>query len=449
MADRVTETMDGTLGHFWLDFEDIYNVEKSLDGYVRFADDNSFDISTLRTLEASRDFGGSAAGLPQPDAVYGMTGISQSVFFDRKRVSQNNVIGGLRASTQTIRMRGIVVNAPLDIVEDTRFIGVEVWIPEVTRWSDLQGVSEHVERYEDSLPKVYTASTVEVEALEIEIRRGLKLTLDTTWSVEGPADRRTLSTPLVVGTSSNTPRSWHQHLVPLMAVQDLISLAYEGFVLAEHGTVEFKCKEEEGARQRPGMWNSRLMTIPHGVSRPDEMTKFPLFHLRHIGGVKGLRNWIRLTHKFPRATGPVANKYRYGTSGVEVRLLEIALGLEYWTKVHNELGRAWAQPRRLTRRQYEPLPMSVGRHVGPAFADFVGDLAKWSDLFWNTYNHLKHVPSFDYSPNDVRILGDTGALLLLGELLNRVAGNKRPMEMLCRNLRTEDLKQNVRELVNR
>jgi hypothetical protein len=66
MADRVRETMDGTLGHFWMDVDDIYNVEKSRDGYVRFADDNLFHVSTLRTLEVGREFGGSAAGLPWP-----------------------------------------------------------------------------------------------------------------------------------------------------------------------------------------------------------------------------------------------------------------------------------------------------------------------------------------------------------------------------------------------
>jgi hypothetical protein len=380
--------------------------------------------------------------------MYGMTATAQSLFFDLAGVSQNNVLGP-RASTQTVRMRGVVVNVPFDILENRHFIAVEVWMPEVTLWSGLEGVSERVERYEDNRPKTYTASTIEVESLEIEIRRGLKLTLDTTWSVEGPSDKRTLSTPLVVGTSSKTPRSWHQHLVPLIAVQDLISLAYEGFVPAEHGTVQFKCREEEGPHELSKMWNSRLMTVPRGVSRPDSMTRFPLFRLHHIGGLKGLRNWIRLDHQYPRATGPIANMYRYGTNGVEVRLIELALGLEYWTKVHRELGRAWAQPRRIRRRTYESLPMSVGRHVGPAFADFVGDLMKWSDLFWETYNHLKHAPTFEYSPNDVKILADTGALLLLGELLNRIAGNRRPIEILCRSHRNEDLKRNVRELVDR
>ena len=162
--------------------------------------------------------------------------------------------------------------------------------------------------------------------------------------VEGPDDKRMLSTPLVAGTASKTPRSWDQHLVPLIAVQDLINLAYEGFVPAEHGTVQFKCRDDGQPRSTPRMWNSRLMTVPRSVSRPESMTDFPLFHLQNIGGIRGVRNWIRLDQDYPRATGPVTNVYRYGASGAEVRLIEIALGLQYWTNVHNERGRAWAKP---------------------------------------------------------------------------------------------------------
>jgi hypothetical protein len=91
--------------------------------------------------------------------------------------------------------------------------------------------------------------------------------------------------------------------------------------------------------------------------------------------------------------------------------------------------------------------MSVGRHVGPAFNEFVGDLEGWSDKFWDAYNSLKHAPTFEYDPHDIQTLGDTGVLLLLGALLNRVAGNKVPMNVLCRSHRMEHLKHNVRKLV--
>jgi hypothetical protein len=445
MADRMRETMGGTLGHFWTDLKDVYEFDKSSDGYVRLVDDSLFHVGTLRTREFGREVRTNRQRLPRPDAIYAMTASTRSMFFDIAGVSRTNVIGQA-ASTQTIRTRGIVVDVPFAVLEDKDFTEVEVWIPEVTLWSGLEGVSERVEFYDDSRPKGYTASTVHVEPLEIEIRRGLQLTLSTTWSVEGPADKRVLSTPLVIGTVSKTPRTWQQHLVPLIAVQDLINLAYQGFVPAEHGTVEFKCRADDQPRQTPRLWNSRLMTVPTGVSRPDSMTEFPLFHLDNIG-VRGVRNWIRLDHNYPRATGPITNTYRYGASGAETRLIETALGLEYWTKVHKELGRAWAQPRKLRKKTYEPLPMSIGRHVGPAFTEFVGDLYKWSDRFWETYNSLKHAPAFEYDSYEMGLLADSGALLLLGALLNRAAGNKTPMKVICDSHRTYMIGYNMRKLL--
>lgn len=448
MTDRLRETMDGTLGHFWTDLADVYELSKSNEGYVKLADDNLFHVGTLRTQEVVADIGNNTDRMSQPEAVYAMTGSTRSIFFDIAGVSQNNV-WGQRASTQTVRTRGVVVNVPFTVLEDSDFLAVKLEVPEVTRWSGFVGVHERVERHGDNRLKRYTAATVDVQPIEIEIRRGFTLKLDTTWHVDGPTDRRTLSTPLVVGTSAKTPKPWHDHLIPLMAVQDLISLAHEGFVAASRATVDFNCADDGRPRETPELWNSRLMALPRrgSVSRPESMTEFPLFHLAHIGGVRGLRNWIRLDRQHPRATGPITTAYRYGTSGVEVRLIEIALGLEYWTKVHKELGREWAQPRKLRKKTFEPLPMSIGRHVGPAFTEFVGDLYKWSDRFWETYNSLKHAPTFEYNPYEVQLLGDTGALLLLGALLNRVAGNRIPMKVLCNSHRTHTTGYDMRELL--
>ena len=89
--------------------------------------------------------------------------------------------------------------------------------------------------------------------------------------------------------------------------------------------------------------------------------------------------------------------------------------------------------------------MSIGRHVGPDFAEC--DLGKWSQLFWDTYNSLKHAPNFEYDPHEVGLLGDSGALLLLGALPNRVAGNKIPMKVLCESHRTHMFGYNMRKLL--
>jgi hypothetical protein len=281
MADPVRETMAGALGYFWTDLNDVFKLDRASHGYVRLVDDELFHVGTLRTLEFVREIGRNQDRLPRPVAMYGMTESTRAIFFDMAGVSRSNVLGQ-QASTQTVRTRGVVVNVPFAVLENPDFKEVKVWIPEVTLWSGLQGASETVEFYDDERQKGYTASTVHVEPLEIQIRRGLKLTLGTTWSVEGPDDRRVLSTPLVFGTTSATPRTWQQHVVPLIAVQDLINLAYEGFVAAGHGTVQFQCKDDGQPRQTPQMWNSRLMAVSRGVSRPKSMFihRVPLPHAR-------------------------------------------------------------------------------------------------------------------------------------------------------------------------
>lgn len=444
--DPLRDTMAGTLGHFWHDLGDArrLDISRSSDGFVRLVDGTLFHIETLRTREEWEHFGSDVSQLPTPEVAYGMTNVTRSVFFDLAGVAQSNVMGS-RASTQTVRTRGVVTGVPLSRIASGEFTEVEIRIPEVTLWSGLVGIDESVDRYEDGRSKTWQASIPHTETLELAIRRGLNLTLSTTWSVEGPADRRILSTPLVVGTHSVRPRPWDEHLAPLLAVQDLINLAYEGFVTAERGNVQFRYDDDGQPHQRPQMWNSRLMTLPRSAKAPESMTQFPVFTLRQIGGVRGLRNWIRLDERYPRATGPLSSLYRYGAGGVEMRLAALALGIEYWTKVHSSAGAKWAQP----ARKKEPMPMAIGRHVGPAFAEFVGDLEAWSELFWRTYNQLKHAPNFEYDPYEIHLLGESGALLLQGVLLNRVAGNRKLMKVLCESHRNHRLMSSVQKLVGR
>jgi len=49
--------MNGTLGHFWTELTDVYNFDRSNDGYVRLVDDTIFHIDTLRTKQYLAEFG--------------------------------------------------------------------------------------------------------------------------------------------------------------------------------------------------------------------------------------------------------------------------------------------------------------------------------------------------------------------------------------------------------
>lgn len=434
--------MDGTLGHFWTELADVYKFGRSNDGYVRLVDDAIFHIDSLRTKQYIEGFGQNEELLSSPAAVYAITGTIPSLFFDSAGISRQNVMGDA-ASTQNIRMRGIVTGAPLDNIADSKFVSVKMTIPEVSRWSGLVGITESFERDPNGRSNNWSAKTRNFPPIEVSIRRGHKLVLSTTWSVEGPSDKRILRAPLEIGSISERPMPWHEHLKVLMSVQDLINLAYEGFVPAEDARVNFEYKDGKPPLRGPQMWNSRLMTIPVGAQSPKSMTEFPMFYLAHIKGAVGLRNWIRLDRQHSRATGPVTKRYRFGTASAEVRLIEVAVGIEYWTAA-NRRTTQWA-----TRRGNEPLPAALGRYVGPAFAEFVGDLDIWARKFWKMYNSLKHVPNYEYDIYEVFALANSGALLLQGALLNRVALNKQLMKAICDSHRTYNLRQMTQEVVNR
>jgi hypothetical protein len=110
--------MEGTLGHFWTELSDVYNLDRSRDGHVRLVDGSVFHVSTLRTREFNSEFGRNRDRLQLPEAVYAMTAGTRAIFFDVAGASQSNVMGQ-RASTQTVEK----LSRPVDrgVSGDLRF----------------------------------------------------------------------------------------------------------------------------------------------------------------------------------------------------------------------------------------------------------------------------------------------------------------------------------------
>lgn len=110
--------MDGTLGYFWMELGDVYDLNKSHDGHVRLVDGALFHIDALRTLEHNRRVGTYQDRLSLPESVYAMTPSTCAIFFDIADVSQSNVIGP-RAPTRAVRTRGVVVNVLMAVLTDS------------------------------------------------------------------------------------------------------------------------------------------------------------------------------------------------------------------------------------------------------------------------------------------------------------------------------------------
>ncbi|HEX2049615.1 MAG TPA: hypothetical protein VHJ34_03160 [Actinomycetota bacterium] len=79
-------------------------------------------------------------------------------------------------------------------------------------------------------------------------------------------------------------------------------------------------------------------------------------------------------------------------------------------------------------------------HVGTPFAEWCGDPKKWADGFWEHYNLLKHDPEFDPDPLAVKAFQESAYLLLIAELLNRVAQSTVPARRIFSDYRFETLR---------
>jgi hypothetical protein len=183
------------------------------------------------------------------------------------------------------------------------------------------------------------------------------------------------------------------------------------------------------------------MQSPKGTERPN-MNKIPMFNLRDLRGIKGVDGWIELDRKFPRATGPIANIFRFGNLlAIETRLTEVAVAIDYWINV-NTRGTQWAKV-----KTHKP-PYALAKFVGPVFAEFVGDIKIWSKLFRDSYDGLKHIPGFEYDPTNIDILVKSGEILLACALLRRASGNPGIVRTICDSDNSYRVGQATRKLVS-
>ncbi|NMM83103.1 hypothetical protein B2J88_01750 [Rhodococcus sp. SRB_17] len=442
MNEYLQSTMDGTSGYFWDHVPAELDLDTSLPGYVSLHADGYFHIVVV-TSHVDAAFN-SSAELEYPESVVGMTNVRGSLFFDFAAMSESKILGAARASTRTYKTRSTIIGVSLDELKSDKIKSLSIQLPNLTKWSGLDEIDESFTKDDSGRMMSWTGTVRSADPIVGALSSGLKLSLSTSWSVNGPDDNRVVSAPLVVSTESTRPRNWHDLIGPLIAVQDLINLAHKGHVVANGGTATLDVMPGRRPSGAPAFWSDRLMSVPDRGEAPRNMNEFPAFSLADIGGLKGIRAWIKLDSEHPRATGPLVNRYRYGRAGVEMRLMEIAMGIEYWTGANRKLQ--WAKSVKVNGKA-EKLPNALTRKVGRPFSDFVGDPKAWSDLFWDSYNQLKHAPSFQYNVDDLYYLGESGALLLEAALLNRVAGNSIPAKAIFSSHRNQDIGQKITRLI--
>ncbi len=437
--------MDGTTGHFWTKIDDILKFAEAANGHVELKDDGLWHIETLTSLELVRSlYASSTATREIPRAIYGSTKPAGAVFYDVAGLSSNNIIGGVRASSAAYRLSSVLCGVNLRNVASDKLTRMLVTFPKVMFWSGIGGVATKAEKDELGRLQSVDAKLRRAKAISAPVRRSIKLSFSSHWSMTGPDDVRLLKNPLAVITESARPKDWWDHLEPILAVQDLINMAYQGFVVADVGTADIEVKQEDPRARSPELWIGRIMKVPPGSAAPESMNEFPVFNLPQIGGIRGVDGWIELTHKYGRATGPISKIYRFGTGlAAETRCMEIAAAIDYWSEIHRRSGAAWAD------RTNGTLTEVLAKFVGPAFTEFVGDIKVWSKIFRDTYNRIKHEPVFSYDAEDVYTVTRSAEILLQSALLNRIARHKKMTHIVCNSHRNHNIGVEVRKIVAR
>lgn len=420
MAD-LQDLMSGTIGLFWTGISTVGQIDEGVGGHVHRTADGELVID----LVAPRDRF-SVEGTTIPHSIAATTTAGGALFLDLKGARYSTTKGPPSVPTRQYRADAVLLGVPIHRLRSDDLVDVTAFFPGISGWAGLSGSEVSYERKEDGRLASWSVELRAAEPQSQPLPNGQKLTLTTHWTVQGPDDDRRISSPVSFTISSTRPAHWTALVRPLLSVQGLVSMAFDGLVLADGGRATAHMEGSDQLHEGLRWWTARLMHRPPGARPPKSMNEIPAFYLNTIGGMPGVRRWIALARAYPRATGPLVGRHRFGTVNVETQLLEIAAAIEYWVALHRRKTK-WANS--TTKQGAHPL--ALARRVGEPFSTFVGDPDAWAGRFWSIYNQLKHVPDLRYDPHEVSLLAQTGAVLLQCALLNRVARSTFPAQAIC------------------
>lgn len=432
MTGGSTDWESGRLGFFWLPNQWPPDLDQDPErGWIRVES----RFATIDVLDED-PIGSFDHDLVQPEAMAAALPTDSLLLLETYQSRASRRFGGLpRASSKQYRARTVVGNAPVGELRSPKLLAASANFHGIGRWAGLSA-SEERSKMDQGVVKEWTLKLSESEELSATLSGGRLLEVSTSWRVDGPPDRRTISAPTVIGCKTTRPRDAWMLLEPLVHIQNLLSIAFGGLVVAEGGSAAVDLGAASDSRRgTPTFWSGPLHAPPKSAVLPKNMKEHPLFRLSTVGGIEGLGRWVRLCDKHGRAVRPLVRHFRTGHSAAEVTLIETAAAMEYWVKA-NRTSR-WAQTRRWAQ--------AIAGRAGKAFAEWAGDPEAWGKAFWGTNNALKHEPTATMDPRELTDLAVSGRHLLTAILLDRVAGSRAPSRTIFRHHRLHDLGLRMRE----
>lgn len=402
VAHAITETLAGSLGHFWLQNSlDNASSDESepIAGILQLAPDGALELAGLESNPEAAFFDDRGVK-SNPAFIVGATDNGGVFLSGTSEVRSSVTIGGSKASTMHFRCKSLVIDVSLDSIQNGYVEEASAHWHGIARWAGVKTTSEQSDRDGNGLLRGVTIKLSLLPTSSVTIDDDdTELELGSTWLITGPSDARLVSAPLSFTVTPAEPTQIEQITQVLSRVQSLLNIAFQGFVAASSGTVILHDRRN-GHMRRRDLWNQDLMQKPSGARPPKSMTEMPLFYLSDIDGLEGVSRWLRLHEDHPRLIRPIAAPYQIGRNYAETLLIDLGTAIDYWRGANKGLA-LWAA------EKFQPL--AVANSLGGSFEEWIGEREKWANHFWYHYNGLKHfIPGYKFDPTAVHWLALSG-----------------------------------------
>ncbi|MDP9458772.1 MAG: hypothetical protein M3Q22_00505 [Actinomycetota bacterium] len=236
---KLADLMDGTVGYFWPDLDGAGELDRALAGHAHLGPEGQLLIDVLSPITGELPWFAEPEKLPH--SLMAATAVTGALFLDIRGVRHQNIFGSYRPDTRQYRCGAVVIDAPIHRLRSHGLLSVTAFFPGIGRWAGLSASEETPEMTEDGRLLSLSVKLQSSDDLSERLPGGKTLSLSTHWQVDGPIDRRVIYAPVSLTVSNARPSTWIELIKPLMAIQGLISLAFNGLVLADGGQVKLIC----------------------------------------------------------------------------------------------------------------------------------------------------------------------------------------------------------------
>lgn len=346
---------------------------------------------------------------------------------------------GSRPTVRTYVSSSVIVGVDPSEAFGPRILELSVRLPN-PEWADLNPLSYTF--LQDKQRKI--------NGVDIHLRNrgpiacgtvhGFKIEIKAGW-LHKPGSERDPTQQVVgldVTTRSKRPRTLEEHLDVVLRVQDLMSLAYDGFLPAISARVRIEGKSTNS----PALWNSELFDEGDATDHD----RGPFFKLEDISP-QALARWVMITRRNANTADTIRVAYRAPRPPAS-RIVELGAGIEQFVAQAKRNARAQGRPAPgwTTARGKDSggAPGTLARYAGAPFRAFVGDPTVWASRFLDAYNWAKHDPGRE--PEHVRMLTSSGQLLIATILLNRIGRSHAASSKLLTDYRLDSLRRALQQL---